>query len=371
MFGFSRRLFSTQTKFLQNKQVRLNKRPRGLIATDTWKFTEEQISLQPMGEGDIIVKVSLVSIDPAMRGWLNEGKSYVPPVQVNEVMRAIAFGQVLSSNNPKFNVGDSVTGLFGVQQYATLSPAEIKRAGVTKTKVTSNETTAVVESSTLTSVSTGSQWLNVLGMPGMTGYFGLKDVGRAKAGETIVVSAASGAVGQTVGQLAKIYGLRVVGIAGGKAKCDYVVNILGFDACIDYKASESSVRIGLKEFCPNGIDIFFDNVGGDILDTVLTRINRKARIVVCGAISQYNNEAVVGPKNYLSLLVNRASMEGMVVFDYTDRYHIAVQEMNEYLSSGKMKSKEDLVKGIERFPEALNMLFTGRNFGKLVLKVNE
>ena len=220
--------------------------------------------------------------------------------------------------------------------------------------------------------------LNVLGMPGMTGYFGLMDVGQPKAGETVVVSGAAGAVGQTVGQLAKIKGCRVVGIAGGKAKCDWVVSELGFDACIDYKGlapagakdSWNAVRDGLKEHCPNGVDIYFDNVGGEILDHVLAKINRKARIIICGAISQYNNTtAVQGPKNYLSLLVNRARMEGIVVFDYADRYGIAIAELAGYLKDGKMKSKEDIVVGIETFPETLLKLFNGENFGKLVLQV--
>jgi NADPH-dependent curcumin reductase CurA len=218
---------------------------------------------------------------------------------------------------------------------------------------------------------TPAQWLNVFGMPGMTAYFGLKDVGLPKAGQTLVVSGAAGAVGQTVGQLAKIWGMRAVGIAGGQAKCDWVVKELGFDACIDYKGG--SVREGLKAHCPKGVDIYFDNVGGEILDTVLARINRKARIIICGAISQYNNTtAVQGPKNYLSLLVNRARMEGIVVFDYADRYHLAVAEMAGYLKDGRMKSKEDVVTGgVAAFPGTLPKLFTGENFGKLVLQVAE
>jgi NADPH-dependent curcumin reductase CurA len=207
-------------------------------------------------------------------------------------------------------------------------------------------------------------------MLGMTGYFGLMDVGQPQAGETLVVSGAAGAVGQTVGQIAKIKGCRVVGIAGGQAKCDWVVKELGFDACIDYKAGPSAVKDGLKAHCPKGVDIYFDNVGGDILDTVLTRINRKARIVICGAISQYNaTTAVQGPKNYLSLLVNRARMEGIVVFDYASRYHLAVAEMAGYLRSGQMKSKEDVVRGLDHFPQTLLKLFNGENFGKLVLEV--
>ncbi|MEO7642527.1 MAG: NADP-dependent oxidoreductase, partial [Ramlibacter sp.] len=195
------------------------------------------------------------------------------------------------------------------------------------------------------------------------------DVGRPKPGETVVVSGAAGAVGQTVGQLAKLKGCRVVGIAGGAAKCEWVVKELGFDACIDYKAG--NVKTGLKELCPKGVDIYFDNVGGEILDDVLARIGRGARIIICGAISQYNNTTPVqGPKNYLSLLVNRARMEGIVVFDYTERFPLAVAELSGYLKDGRMKSKEDVVGGgVNAFPEALAKLFTGENFGKLVLQV--
>ncbi len=213
-------------------------------------------------------------------------------------------------------------------------------------------------------------WLNALGMPGMTAFFGLREVGQPKPGETVVVSGAAGAVGMTVGQVAKKMGCRVVGIAGGEEKCRFVVEQLGFDACIDYKAG--SVHAGLKEHCPQGVDVYFDNVGGDILDAVLTRINMKARIVICGAISQYNaTSQVKGPANYLSLLVNRARMEGMVVFDYAPRYAEGVATLAGWMQEGSVKSIEYVVEGFERFPEALLMLFEGRNLGKLVLKVAE
>jgi NADPH-dependent curcumin reductase CurA len=211
-------------------------------------------------------------------------------------------------------------------------------------------------------------YLNVLGMPGMTAYFGLLESGHPKQGETVVVSGATGAVGATVGQVARIKGCRVVGIAGGKEKCDYAIKELGFDACVDYKNQD--VRKGLKETCPGGIDVFFDNVGGEILDIVLTRINLRARIVICGAISQYNNtEPVKGPANYLSLLVNRARMEGIVVFDYAPRYKEGAMQLGQWLKEGKMVSKEHVEEGIDNFPEVLAMLFKGENFGKLVLKV--
>jgi hypothetical protein len=335
---------------LSNHQVRLASRPVGLPTRDNWSFTTEPVA-EP-GPGGVLVKTLYLSLDPAMRGWMNEGKSYIPPVEIGAVMRAGGVGKVIASNNPAFAVGDYVNAGLDVQEYCLIPEAQIKRSGMFKIDPRMGLTA----------------WLNVLGMPGMTGYFGLMDVGQPKAGDTVVVSGAAGAVGQTVGQIAKLKGCRVVGIAGGKAKCDWVVKELGFDACIDYKAGD--VKAGLKEHCPKGVDIYFDNVGGDILDAVLTRITRGARIIICGAISQYNNTTPVkGPANYLSLLVNRARMEGIVVFDYADRYPLAIAEMAAYLKEGKMKSKEDVVQGLENFPETLLKLFNGENFGKLVLQV--
>ncbi|MFI5446511.1 NADP-dependent oxidoreductase [Polaromonas sp. UC242_47] len=336
---------------LSNHQVRLASRPVGPATRANWSFTTEPVA-EP-GPGGVLVKTLYLSLDPAMRGWMNEGKSYIPPVEIGAVMRAGGIGRVISSNNPAFAVGDHVNAGLDVQEYCLIPEAQIKRSGMFKIDLR---------------VGSATQWLNVLGMPGMTGYFGLMDVGQPKAGETVVVSGAAGAVGQTVGQIAKLKGCRVVGIAGGQAKCDWVVKELGFDACIDYKAGD--VKAGLKEHCPKGVDIYFDNVGGEILDTVLTRITRGARIIICGAISQYNNTTPVkGPANYLSLLVNRARMEGIVVFDYADRYPQAIAEMAGYLKAGSMKSKEDVVFGLETFPETLLKLFNGENFGKLVLQV--
>jgi NADPH-dependent curcumin reductase len=334
-----------------NHQVRLATRPVGMPTRDNWSFHTGAV--QQPGPGGILVKTLALSLDPAMRGWMNDAKSYIPPVGIDEVMRAGGIGKVVASQNPKFAVGDLVSAALGVQEYATIEQDQLQRAGLFKIDPRLGSVT---------------QWLNVLGMPGMTAYFGLLDVGQPKPGDTVVVSGAAGAVGQTVGQLAKIKGCRVVGIAGGRAKCDWVVNELGFDACIDYKAG--NVKAGLKEHCPKGVDVYFDNVGGEILDDVLARIARGARIVICGAISQYNNTTPVqGPKNYLSLLVNRARMEGMVVFDYADRFPLAVAELAGYLKDGRIKSKEDVVTGLETFPEALVKLFTGENFGKLVLQV--
>jgi NADPH-dependent curcumin reductase len=336
-----------------NHQIRLARRPVGMPVRADWTFAAEKV--EAPGAGAVLVKTLLLSLDPAMRGWMNEGKSYIAPVAIDEVMRAGGIGVVVASEDPKFAPGDRVSGTLGVQEYALFDARRIAHGEIHKIDLR---------------LGTPTQWLNVLGMPGMTAYFGLLDVGQAKAGETVVVSGAAGAVGQTVGQLAKVKGCRAVGIAGGPAKCDWVVRELGFDACIDYKSGP--VKDGLKSHCPSGVDVYFDNVGGEILDTVLTRSNRRARVVVCGAISQYNNtEAVKGPSNYLSLLVNRARMEGMVVFDYADRFAAAIEELAGHLRAGRMKSREDVVVGLETFPEALLKLFRGENFGKLVLQVAE
>ena len=336
-----------------NRQYRLARRPSGLPVREDWSFTSEPVG-EPE-EGGVLVRTLALSLDPAMRGWMNEGKSYIAPVGIGEVMRAGGVGTVVASKTKTFAVGDTVYGLLGVQEYARFDAAQIAKQAVNRIDLR---------------VGTMTQWLYVLGMPGMTGYFGLLDVGQPKPGETVVVSGAAGAVGQTVGQLATITGCRAVGIAGGPAKCEWVVKELGFDACIDYKAGP--VKDGLKAHCPAGVDVYFDNVGGEILDAVLTRINRKARIVICGAISQYNATAKpVGPANYLSLLVNRARMEGIVVFDNADRYPVAIAELAGYLKDGRMKSREDVVHGLETFPEALLKLFRGENFGKLVLQVAE
>jgi NADPH-dependent curcumin reductase CurA len=331
---------------LINKQFKLAARPVGLPKRSDWTYEENPVASP--GAGELLVQVKYISLDPAMRGWMNAGKSYIEAVEIGAVMRAGTLGEVIASNHPDFAVGDFVSGAQGVQTYAIsdgkgLFKVDPKLAPLPK-------------------------YLNALGMPGMTGYFGLLDVGQPKAGETVLVSAASGAVGQVVGQIARIKGCRVIGIAGGAEKCAYAVQELGYDACIDYK--KGPLFDGLAEHCPKGVDVFFDNVGGDILDAVLTRIRMKARIVICGAISQYNaTEAIQGPKNYLSLLVNRARMEGIVVFDWAPRYGEAVTAIAQWMAAGKLKSKEDIVEGIETFPETLLKLFSGENFGKLILKV--
>ena len=331
-----------------NKQWRLKTRPVGEPNADTWEYTETEVPT--IEDGQLLIKIDYISIDPAMRGWLNDAKSYIAPVKVGDVMRAGTVGEVIDSKHADFAIGDYVSGHNGVQSYAVSD-------GTGLYKIDPN-------------LAPLSYYLGVLGMPGMTGYFGLLKTGEPKAGETVVVSGAAGAVGSLVGQIAKIKGCRVVGIAGGHGKCQFLVDELGFDAAIDYK--NENVKKALKQACPNGVDVYFDNVGGDILDDVLTQINLRARIVICGAISQYNNtEAVKGPSNYLSLLVNRARMEGIVVFDNVKEYPTAMKEIAGWIKSSDIKVKDHIVKGIDTFPETLMMLFNGENFGKLVLKVEE
>jgi len=329
-----------------NHQVRLAARPVGLpIATD-WKFTQEPVP-EP-ADREFLVKVLCISLDPAMRGWMNEGKSYIAPVGLGDVMRAGAAGRVIASRNPNFAVGEHVVGGFGVQEFAVSDGSGVTRVDPAAAPL--------------------PVFLGTLGMPGMTAYFGLLHIGKPRAGDTVVVSGAAGAVGAVVGQIAKIKGCRVVGIAGGRKKCDYMVNALGFDAAIDYKGQD--VRAALGQHCPAGIDVYFDNVGGEILDAALARLARHARVVICGAISQYNTTtAVKGPANYLSLLVNRASMTGMVVFDYAEHYADAARELAGWMAAGRLVSREDIVTGLAQFPDALLMLFRGENMGKLVLRV--
>lgn len=332
-----------------NKQLKFVKRPIGEADASTWSL--ETNPIPELQDGEILVKQHYVSLDPAMRGWMNDSKSYIEPMAIGSVMRAGAVGEVVAvNNNPNFKIGDYVAGFGGVQQYA----------------VSDGTNTRVVDPR-LAPLPT---YLSTLGMTGMTAYFGILDVGKIKEGDIVVVSGAAGAVGSIVGQIAKIKGCRVIGIAGGKKKCNYLTEDLGFDAAIDYKNED--VRSRLKEECPKGLDVYFDNVGGEILDIALSRLRMHARIVICGAISQYNNKmAIKGPSNYLSLLVNRATMQGMVVFDYAKRYGEAARDMGAWLAEGKLKGKEDIYEGIENFPQTFQRLFSGEKLGKLVLKVSE
>lgn len=333
---------------LQNCQYRLIARPQGLCKRSDFEFRTTPTG-EP-GPGEVLVKVLYISLDPAMRGWMREGRSYVPPVGLGDVMRAGGLGRVIASNSESIQVGDIVTGITGVQEYATLKAEMANKIDPRLAPL--------------------PRFLGALGMPGMTAYFGLLDICDPKEGETVVVSGAAGAVGALVGQIAKIKGCRVVGIAGGADKCWYITEELGFDAAIDYKSED--VAKSLSQHCPKGVDVYFDNVGGEILDIVLAQLARRARISICGAISQYNNlEGVTGPRNYLSLLINHAKMEGFVVFDYASRYAEGFTAMATWLAQGKLKAKEHIVDGLETFPETLLKLFSGENFGKLIIKVAE
>jgi len=331
---------------LVNHKFTLASRPVGMPKRTDWTYEEEAV--RELHEGELLIRVLFISLDPAMRGWMNQSRSYVPPVGIGEVMRALALGQVVASRNPLFAVGKHVSGTFGVQEYFI------------------SEGKGLIEVDPR--VAPLPTFLNVLGMTGMTAYFGLLETGRPQPGDTVVVSAAAGAVGCVVGQVAKIKGCRSIGIAGGSEKCRYLVASLGFDAAIDYKSED--VAAALRKSCPQGINIYFDNVGGDIHEAALANLARGARVVICGAISQYcNTGPVQGPRNYLSLIVHRATMKGMLVFDYADRYAQAAQEMAGWMAAGKLKSREDIVEGLETFPDTFLKLFKGENLGKLILKV--
>lgn len=322
-------------------------RPTGIPEKNTWSFEEELIS--EIKNGQILIKHQYISLDPAMRGWMNNSKSYIPPVEIGTVMRAGTVGEVIKvNNNTNFKVGDFVSGWGGVQEY---SISDGKNYSIIKDKNNPIH-----------------RYLGALGMPGMTAYFGIINEGKIKSGDIVLVSAAAGAVGSLVGQIAKIKGCKVIGIAGGNEKCKYVKEQLGFDEVIDYK--NDNIYSALKKYCPEGIDVYFDNVGGEILDAALAKLRMNARIVICGAISQYNNTSrTKGPSNYLSLLVNRATMSGMVVFDYKNDYPMAINQISEWFNQGKLKSNESIFEGIDNFYEIFLKLFNGNKRGKLILKL--
>ncbi|WP_458248776.1 NADP-dependent oxidoreductase [Streptomyces sp. MAI_2237] len=330
-----------------NRQIRLAARPTGDVKAEDWEHCSAPV--EEPGPGRFAGRTRFISLDPAMRGWLDDRPSYLPPVGIGEVMRAGSVIEVTASNHPDFQPGDHVVGTFGVQEYVVSDGKGALRID--------------------TSLAPPSTYLGALGMPGMTAYFGLLDVGALKDGETVVVSGAAGAVGTMAGQIAKAKGCRVIGIAGGPQKCALLVDELGFDAAIDYRTED--VRKALRQHAPDGIDVYFDNVGGDILDAALARLAMHGRVVICGAISQYNNSTPVkGPSNYLSLLVRRARMEGFVVFDYAKRFPQAAQDISAWIGTGRVKVKEHVVKGtVDDFPEVLQMLFRGENVGKLVLEL--
>jgi len=330
----------------ENRQCKLIARPSGMVKRSDFEFVTAPAG-EP-GPGEVLVRVLYVSLDPAMRGWMNAGRSYIAPVGIGQVMRAGGIGRVAASNDPSLAVGDIVVGMTGVQDYAVSKAKDMLKVDPRLAPL--------------------PRFLGALGMPGLTAYFGLLDIGQPKEGETVVISGAAGAVGAVAGQIAKIKNCRVVGIAGGPDKCRYVTTELGFDAAIDYKHED--VRVALMRHCPKGIDVYFDNVGGETLDIALSLLAARARVIICGAISQYNHpEAIQGPRNYLSLLINHARMEGFVVFHYAARYPEGMQALAGWMLGGKLKAREHVVEGLETFPDTLQMLFRGENFGKLVIKV--
>lgn len=330
-----------------NRVVRLKRRPAGQVAADDFAILDEPLA-EPK-DGEIRVRIAYVSLDPAMRGWISEGRSYVEPVAVGDVMRAYAAGHVELSRNPRFAVGDAVTGLLGVQSHAVSDGR-----GVIKV----DEQLAPLPS-----------WLGGLGMPGHTAYFGLKHVADVKPGETVVVSAASGAVGQVVGQIAKIEGARAVGIAGGPEKCAFITRDLGFDAAVDHKRPDLSDA--LKAAAPQGIDVDFENVGGEVFDAVLARMNQFGRVALCGLISAYNaTEPPPAPRNLRFVLTMRLKVQGFIVFDFAKQYKEATSALLGWYRDGRLKLREDVRDGgLDAFPAVLRQLYTGGNFGKLVLKL--
>ena len=332
-----------------NRQVRLAARPVSEPQPSDWSFTTEPV--EDPAEGEFVVEVEYVSLDPAMRGWMDDRPSYLPPVRLGDVMRSGGAGRVVASRHPNFAEGESVVGSFGVQRYARSRGEGVFRADL--------------------SVAPLRTYLGTLGMTGMTAYFGLLEVGRARAGDVVVMSGAAGAVGSVAGQIARIKGCRTIGIAGGERKCRWIVDELGFDAAIDYKRDD--VTEALRELAPRGVDVYFDNVGGDVLDAVLLRLAHGARIVLCGGISQYNVDgATRGPSNYLALVVRRARMEGFIVFDYAARYGAAAAEIAGWIADGRLTAHEHVVDGgLDAFPEAFGKLFRGDSTGKLLLAVDD
>jgi len=323
----------------------LEARPSG--AASEQHFRREELPVQQPEEGEVLIKVHYISLDPAMRGWMNAGTTYVKGVEIGAVMRAFGAGEVVLSKHPDFAIGQMVTGLLGVQHYAVEKGANLSPVNTAEAPL--------------------SWYLGLLGMPGLTAYFGLLDKAKPKSGETVLVSGAAGMVGSLVGQIAKIKGCKVAGIAGGPEKCAFLLEDLGWDIAIDYKHTPDMVA-RLQETLPEGINVFFDNVGGDILNAALTRLAIGCRIVICGAISQYNQSTPVGPSNYLKIVSARATLSGIIVFDYFGRAKEAINDISTWVREGKIKYREEIMPGINQFPGSLNKLFTGENQGKLLIQ---
>ena len=334
-----------ETMSERNLKVVLASRPAGWVQESNFRLVEEQIPSP--ADGEVLIRVKWLSLDPYMRGRMNEGKSYAASVSLGEVMIGGTVGEVIESRNPKFAKGVRVLGTQGWQRYGVSNGQNLMALPDPRLPETA--------------------WLGVAGMPGVTAWMGLNQIGEPKAAETVVVSSASGAVGSVVGQLARIAGCRAVGIAGGGAKCDYVVKELGFDACIDYKAGP--IDAALKEAAPNGVDVYFDNVGGEMLDAVLRRVNVGARIPLCGLISGYNGQDIP-IRNVFSLLVNRVRLQGFIVSDRLDLWPRAMQELGGHVGAGRIKYRETIAEGLESAPRAFIGLLKGENFGKQLVRVS-
>jgi NADPH-dependent curcumin reductase CurA len=330
-----------------NHQWRLAARPVGNLKESDFQWTEEPVP--ELQDGQVLVRNLYLSLDPANRGWVREGGSYMAEIPLGAVMLGGTVGVVEESRNPKFQAGEHVQGFFGWQEYGVSDGAGLN-------KLPNNPAIPL------------TAYQGLFGHIGLTAYFGLLDITNPKSGETLVVSAAAGAVGSIVGQIGKIKGCRVIGIAGSDEKCKWIVDELGFDDAINYKTEK--VSAGLKRTCPKGIDIYFDNVGGETLDAVLAMINLHARISACGMISQYNaTEPVPGPYNLINIVPRRAKMEGFIVTDYMSRAQEAMPELIKWYTEGKLKYRVDVVEGLREAPRALNKLFDGTNQGKLIIKI--
>jgi len=331
-----------------NRQWLLAQRPTGLVDDTCFRLAEQPVP-GTVEDGQLLVRNLVLSLDPTQRGWMSRD-TYLPAVKIGEVMRSGAAGRVVQSRHPGYAAGDLVVGMFGWQDYAVVSGG----GKMPPTKVPPGVSLELA--------------LSTLGLTGITAYFGLLDVGKPVAGQTVVVSGAAGATGSVVGQIARIKGCRTIGIAGGKDKCDWLRNECRFDAAVDYKSEDVAAR--LRELCPTGIDVYFDNVGGELLDVALAQLAMRGRVVLCGAIATYNDgDLRPGPKNYLNLLLKRGRMEGFIVLDYLPRALEAVMQLWQWVQAGEIKDRVDVMRGLENAPKALRRLFTGDNQGKQLLRI--
>jgi NADPH-dependent curcumin reductase CurA len=333
----------------RNRRFLLRERPAGHIGPDTFELSEEVVP--EIGDGEALVRVDWISLDPTNRAWINDTPTYLPPVAIGEVMRGGGLGEVVASKNSNYPVGQTVQGLVGWQEYAVASDAMF-----------------LLPVNVAEGVSP-SAYLGALGTTGLTAWLGIRDIGKPQPGETVVVSAAAGAVGSVAGQLAKLSGARVVGIAGGPEKCTLLTDQLGFDAAVDHRADDWAAQLAAAT--PNGIDVDFENVGGDIMDAIFARLNIGARVALCGLISGYNSvHPPPGPRAFGNLLVQRATLQGFIVLDHFDRAPEAIGEISGLIAEGKLTALETVVEGFEQLPTAINMLFEGKNVGKLVVKTS-